>query len=238
MMNAVNPVQSVRRSMLYRWHERHGASFVEHAGAIVVASYAANTAEVPAARELGLCDLSTLPRWGATGRGATAWLTDAGFDVPATANRAARQANGDVLARLSNDEYLLLSTSLLIAAEPPAGMPDVHDNAAGPVYELPRQDSHAWFAVTGRKASAALATICGVDMRDVSFVDGAVAQTSIARVSAVVLRSDLGDSPCFFVLVSSTAAEYLWDAIAGAMVGPGGAHIGTRALGTLAEPGS
>jgi sarcosine oxidase subunit gamma len=211
--------------MLYRWHERHGASFVEHAGAIVVASYAANTAEVPAARELGLCDLSTLPRWGATGRGATAWLTDAGFDVPATANRAARQANG-------------LSTSLLSAAEPPAGMPDVHDNAAGPVYELPRQDSHAWFAVTGRKASAALTTICGVDMRDVSFVDGAVAQTSIARVSAVVLRSDLGDSPCFFVLVSSTAAEYLWDAIAGAMVGPGGAHIGTRALGTLAEPGS
>ena len=235
MMNAVNPVQCVRRSMLYRWHERHEASFVEHASAIVVANYAADAAELATARELGLCDLSTLPRWGVTGRGATAWLTDSGFDVPADVNRAAQQVNGDVLARLSDHEYLLLSTSSLVTAEPPAGFPYVQDHAAGPVYELPRQDSHAWFALTGRKASTILASICGVDMRDATFMDGAVAQTSMARVSAVVLRSDLGDTAGFLVLVSSTAAEYLWDAIAGAMAMPGGAAIGIRALNRLVE---
>ena len=234
-MNAANPMQCVRRSMLYRWHERHGASFVEHAGAIVVAGYGADAVEAPAARELGLCDLSTLPRWGVTGRGATASLTDVGFDLPPVVNRSVRQVNGDLLARLSDHEYLLLATGQLIAAEPPAGFPYLRDHAAGPVYELPRQDSHAWFAITGRQASAALATICGVDMRDVSFKDGAVAQTSIARVSAVVLRNDLGDSPCFFILASSTAAEYLWDAIAGAMDMPGAAVIGMHALGSLVE---
>ena len=234
-MNAVNPLQCARRSMLYRWHERHDASFIEHAGAIVVANYAGGPAELAAARELGLCDLSTLPRWGVTGRGATASLTDVGFDVPPVVNRSARQVNGDVLARLSNDEYLLLPTSLLVTAEPPAGFPYLGDHAAGPVYELPRQDSHAWFALTGRKAPTILAGICGVDMRDVAFADGDVAQTSIARVSAVVLRTDLGDSPCFSVLVSSTAAEYLWDAIAGAMAIPGGAVIGMHALGSLVE---
>src|SRR5210317_2281073 len=184
-MNAVNPLQCARRSMLYRWHERHDASFIEHAGAIVVANYAGGPAELAAARELGLCDLSTLPRWGVTGRGATASLTDVGFDVPPVVNRSARQVNGDVLARLSDHEYLLLSTGLLITAEPPAGFPYLGDHAAGPVYELPRQDSHAWFALTGRKAPTILAGICGVDMRDVAFADGDVAQTSIARVSAV-----------------------------------------------------
>jgi sarcosine oxidase subunit gamma len=234
-MNAVNPLQSARRSMLYRWHERHGASFVEHAGAIVVANYATDAVEMSAACELGLCDLSTLPRWGVTGRGATASLKDTGFEVPAGVNRSVRQVNGDVLARLSDDEYLLLPIGLLIAAEPPAGIPRVQGHAAGPVYELPRQDSHSWFALTGRKASTILATICGVDMRDVAFVDGAVAQTSIARVSAVVVRNDLGHSPCFFVLVSSMAAEYLWDAITGAMDVAGGAAIGIRALSSLIE---
>jgi sarcosine oxidase subunit gamma len=234
-MNAVNPLQCARRSMLYRWHERHDASFIEHAGAIVVANYAGGLAEPSAARELGLCDLSTFPRWGVTGRGAPASLTDVGFDVPPVVNRSARQVNGDILARLSDHEYLLLSTGQLIAAEPPAGFPYLRDHAAGPVYELPRQDSHAWFALTGRKASTILAGICGVDMRDVAFADGDVAQTSIARVSAVVLRSDLGDSPCFFILVSSTAAEYLWDAIAGTMDMPDAAVIGMHALGSLVE---
>lgn len=232
-MNAVRPTQRARRSMLYRWHESHGASFLECGGAIVVANYAADAAEARAVRDLGLCDLSTLRRWGVTGRGATARLADIGFDVPADANRAARQPNADILARLSNDEYLLLATGMLHGAEPSTGISDAGDHAAGPVYGLPRQDSHCWFAVTGRRAAAMLATVCAVDMRDSAFADGAIAQTSVARVSAVVLRCDLRDCPCYFVLSSSTAAEYLWDAIAGAMDAPGAAVIGVRALSAL-----
>ncbi len=237
-MHAVNPAQHARRSMLYRWHESHGAAFVEHAGAVVVANYADDAAEEAAARELGLCDLSTLPRWGVTGRGATAWLTDNGFTVPDRPNRAMRQGDARMLARLSNDEYLLLATDLLAADATSIGFPDVPDHAAGPVYGLPRQDSHSWFAVTGRRASATLATLCGVDLRAVACGDGDVAQTSIARVSAVVLRHDLGHSPCFSVLCSSTAAEYLWDAIGGALAQPGGAVIGIRALDALCAQGA
>ena len=123
-MNAVNPVQCARRSMLYRWHERHEASFVEHAGAIVVANYAADAAELAAARELGLCDLSTLPRWGVTGRGATASLTDVGL-------RRARQTSTVPRGRstaMSWPDCPTMSTccsqpASLVTAEPPAGFP-------------------------------------------------------------------------------------------------------------------
>ncbi|NIV18245.1 MAG: sarcosine oxidase [Woeseiaceae bacterium] len=232
-MSAVNPLQRKRRSMLYRWHERHGASFAEHAGAIIVANYSADADERSAASELGLCDLSTLPRWGVTGRGATAWLADRGWEVPTRANRASWQANADVLARLSDDEYLLLASGLLAGDEAPDGIPDAPGHASGPVYGLPRQDSHSWFAVTGHRAPALLATVCGVDMRDAAFGNGAVAQTSIARTSAIVLRADLGDTACYFVLGGSTSAEYLWDALAGALEAPGGAVIGIRALRSL-----
>ena len=238
MMNAVNPSQRQRRSMLYRWHERHGAAFVEHAGVIVVAHYATEAGEASAARELGLCDLSTLPRWGVTGRGATTWLEEAGFDVPESVNRAVRQADADVLARLSSDEYLLLAAGLLAGDAVPGDLPDTVSAASGPVYTLPRRDSHAWFAVSGQRAPELLATVCGVDLRDAAFRDGAVAQTSVARVSAVLLRADLGVTPCFFVLGSSTAAEYLWDSLAGALPAPGGALIGVRALQRLLlQPG-
>jgi sarcosine oxidase subunit gamma len=213
--------------MLYRWHERHGATFVEHAGTIVVASYATETIEASAARKLGLCDLSTLPRWGVTGKG--------GFEVPCRVNRAVRQADADVLARLSDSEYLLLASGLLAGAAGSGGIPDPGDVAADSVYGLPRRDSHGWFAVSGSWAQALLATMCGVDLRDAAFGDGAVAQTSVARVSAVLMRADLGGTPCFFVLGSSTSAEYLWDALAGGLEAHGGAVVGIHALQRLSE---
>jgi sarcosine oxidase subunit gamma len=213
-MDAASPTQHQRRSMLYRWHRRHDATFVEQAGAIVVADYAGNADEMSAAHELGLCDLSTLPRWGVTGRGATGWLEDAGFVVPGSANRAVCQGNGDLLARLSDNEYLMLGRSLLVGATGPSRVPDFSDAAADSVYWLPRQDSHAWFAVSGTRARESLATVCGVDLGEHVFADGAVAQTSVARVSAVLLRADLGHTPCFFVLGSSTSAEFVWDALA------------------------
>jgi sarcosine oxidase subunit gamma len=221
--------------MLYRWHERHGARFIEHGGTIVVASYATETIEASAARKLGLCDLSTLPRWGVTGKGATAWLEDAGLEVPGSVNRAVRQAGADVLARLSDSEYLLLASGLLAGAAGSRGIPDPGDAAADSVYGLPRRDSHGWFAVSGSWAQALLATVCGVDLRDVAFGDGVVAQTSVARVSAVLLRADLGGTPCFFVLGSSTSAEYLWDALAGGLEAHGGAVVGIHALQRLSE---
>ncbi len=168
-----------------------------------------------------------------TGRGAAAWLAGAGFDVPGCTNRAARQGDGSLLARLSDNEYLLLAAGLLAGAGASGGIPDPGDAAGDPVYGLPRQDSHSWFAVSGIRAQALLATVCGVDLRDAAFGDGAVVQTSIARVSAVLLRTDFGDTPCFFVLGSSTSAEYLWDALAGGLDAPGGAVVGIHALRAL-----
>lgn len=57
---------------------------------------------------------------------------------------------------------------------------------------MPRPETNAWCAITGQHAATMLAKMCGVDLRPKAFANGAVAQTSVARMSAIVIRRDLG----------------------------------------------
>jgi len=63
---------------------------------------------------------------------------------------------------------------------------------AGLCFPVPRRDASFWFALTGREAAAMLAKLCGVGLRPKRFADRSVAQTSVARMSAIVIRNDLG----------------------------------------------
>jgi len=102
------------------------------------------------------------------------------------------------------------------------------------VYSLPRRDSHCWFALTGEHASATLAKLCGVDLRTHKFAECSVAQTSLARVNAIIVRHDLATTACWFVLSDVSSAEYLWDALLDAMVQLKGSAVGMAALQALA----
>lgn len=61
------------------------------------------------------------------------------------------------------------------------------------------------------------AKLCGVDLAAESFPDGTVAQTSVARLSAIVIRNDIGNTVMFSLLAESASAEYLWDCLIDAM---------------------
>ena len=50
-------------------------------------------------------------------------------------------------------------------------------------YPVPRADSHCWFALSGLHAAEMFAKICGVDLRAHRFAEGAIAQTSVARMT-------------------------------------------------------
>ncbi len=219
-----------RRSMLHRWHQRNGARFAEHGGWLMVSRYATEADEAAAARRLGVCDLTSMPRAGLTGAGATDWLANLELSVPETPNRATRQAGGDALVRLSDSDYLLLGTSLLGRDGPPAGFTDFSDRPGRRVYAIPRQDSHCCIALTGARAVEALSKLCAVDFRLHVFADGHVAQTSMAHLPAIVVRLDLRQCPCFLVLVSSVAAEYAFEVILDAAAEFDGTPVGLLAL--------
>lgn len=222
----------IRRSQLYRWHESQNGVLCDYIGSPVVEYYAGVADEDAAARTLAICDLSTLPRYGLAGSGAYARLQSGRDAVPEAPNKSQRQANGDLLVRLSSDEFLVLrmqfngaTSELSITPRP--------DTQSQNYFEIPRQDSHCWFALSGDRVAETLAKVCGVDLRPRHFALYDVAQTSVARISAIIVRHDLGSVPCYSVLASSSAAEYLWDCLFDAMQEHDGIAIGLAALKSL-----
>ncbi len=98
-------------------------------------------------------------------------------------------------------------------------------------YTMPRADSHAWFRIAGRDAARMLAKLCRVDLRPHRFDDLEIAQTIVARLSAIVVRDDIGESLAYHLLADSASALCLWDCLVEAMAEFDGAVVGTGAFG-------
>ncbi len=186
--------------------------------------------------QLGLVDLSPLPRIGFKGRNTIPAMQAAGLAVDAAPNRAFRQRDGGVCAVLAPGEIILLSG--------PSGNADLvrgletgwsMDNANG-TYLTPRASSHAWFRVTGALAPAMFAKMCGIDLRPHKFPNLAIAQTSVAKLTGIIIRDDLAETHAFHLLADSASAEYLWDCVIDAMAEFGGRPAGLAALRELAGP--
>ena len=98
---------------------------------------------------------------------------------------------------------------------------------------MPRQDGFCWFVLSGKHAASCLAKLCAVDLRPHRFPIGSIAQTSVARLSAVVARDDLGDVLAFHLFSDSASATYWWDCLVDAMQEFGGNAVGIDALRSL-----
>ena len=221
----VVPEQFARRSFVYRRLTSAGARFIELDGAAVVESYAV---ESDAAR-LGLADLSQLDRAGIKGPGTFVWLGARDLPAPEANNLAERFEAGGLVARLADNEALLLRG--LDGDEDWIADLDLPEERN--VYPAPRRDSHAWFMLSGYEAPACLAKLCGVDLRPHKFAELAVAQTSLARLSAIVIRDDRGGVPAYHLLADSASARYLWDCLTDAAAEFDGGLVGLRALRAL-----
>lgn len=232
----MDPQTLTYRSPVYRKLRELNAEFAEVNGYAVAMNVGDAVSQVAAARQLSLTDFSGLSRLGIKGPGTCEWITEKGLSVPAKSNRALRQSDGALLARLAPNEILILgdidqqSTAI---AELIKARQSVEDSAASPRgYIVPRQDGHAWFRITGQKTAETLAKLCGVDLRAGSFDNLQVAQTSVARLNAIVIRDDLADVHAFHLLADSASAEYWWECLLDA-----GAEYDLRVVGlcTLRE---
>ncbi len=224
-----------RRSFVNRKLEAAGANLFNLDGAAVAADFGDPAGEAAAARRLGLADLSPLPRAGFKGTGSADWLAGQDVAVPEDANLARRQADGALVARLGPNAVLLLGgldgSGTVLARLAQAWTAETPGPPRG--YPVPRQDSHAWFLVTGAHAAAMFAKLCAVDLRPEHFPQDRIAQTSVAQISAIVLRDDRDSVPAYHLLANSAAAEYLWDRLIDAMAEFDGRPVGWSALREL-----
>jgi sarcosine oxidase subunit gamma len=239
--NIIAPTLATRRSPLYRRHLQYQAHFKQVGDNIVVDSYRNEGAindEIEIAKSMGLCDLSTLDRTGFKGVGTPQWLASQSFKVPVLANTAEEQSSQSLLIKLSAQEILVLSDLLFLSEDVKRlyqRAVENHQSYDQQIYNLPRNDSHCWLAVTGINATELFSKLCAVDLRSHKFVQGAVAQTSLAKTNAIIIRHDLNKTPCFYILSDISGAEFLWDCLLDAMSEFHGAPVGLSALQTLAS---
>ena len=231
---ALAPESLSRRSFVYRELVALGAEFVEvNGGACAVTCGESAEDEAAHARNLAICDLSPLPRCGFKGRETIAWLTGRGVAVSDRNHMAVVQEDGARAARLAPGELLLLSdlaakSTLCQRLEGEwSPEPDLR------TYPVPRADTNCWFLLGGRHCAEMLAKVCGVDLRGHKFADGAIAQTSVARLNAIVIRGDLGGTPAYDLLTDSASAPYMWASLLDAMAEFDGKPVGLAAIRTL-----
>ena len=224
-----------RRSQLNRWHQKNGADFDEFNGGLVVRSY--NGQRTQYSDELPeLCDLSLLPRTGMKGRGAPLWISSVLDAVPEKPNTAVIDQKGTVIARLSNEEFLVVGSPDFDSSLVTGIDEKLVVGSAVNTYRLPQADSHCLLSLSGQHSDAAMAKLCGVDLRPKKFANGAVAQTSVARVNAIVIRYDLGSRLGYYILSDSTSAEYLWTSLIDAIDEYSGAAVGVAAIQQHLQP--
>jgi len=239
---AVSPIDYPRRSCIYRVLQQAGARFAPIDDAAIAVDFGKPIeTEAAQARRMGIADLSVLPRTGFKGTGTVEWLTSQGLAIGPDSNRAYPQAGGELAARLAPTEIFLIDslagTGELIRRLNAAWSWGGERPRTLIGYPMPRAESHAWFMVTGERAPTMFAKICGVDLRLHHFAVGAIAQTSVAKMSAIVIRADIGGVPAFHLLADSASAEYLWSCVLDAMAEFDGAPVGWSALRQLAGGG-
>ena len=194
-----HPRSDLARTPLDRFLDERDAHWRPHAGLSASADPTG----------LAIVDLSALPRIGFKGRGTIPAMRARGLVLEPEPNRVFPQADGSLCLVLAPSEVLILSAldgdgTRFAEWEQTFRLEDDERT-----YPLPRRDSHAWLAVAGRRAPEMMAKICAVDLRLSKFPDHAIAQTSVARINAIVARSDISTTPVFHLLADTASALYL-----------------------------
>lgn len=215
---SVTPEQYNRRSFIHARLAAAGAEFVDIGDAAVADRFPGRP--VPS---LGLADLSPLPRTGIKGPRAFAWLVEAGWPVPTANNTVAMQEAGHIVARLGDREAIVL---VRFDADHDRVRQLADAIPGGGAWVVPRRDTNCWFRLRGDRAVDCLQKLCGVDLRAAHFPAGSVAQTSVARLNAIVIRDPAAEGHEFHLLADSASAGWFWNAVLDAMDEFGGGPAG------------
>jgi sarcosine oxidase, subunit gamma len=229
------PENMIRRSFLYRELVRLGARFESVEGMAAAVDFGDPEGELAAARRLGIADCGALARTGYKGPNSLRWLQGQGVVVGDGDNMAYPQLDGSLAARLAPTEALILGTPAGGAGL--CGRLDASWSIARDlgVYRVPRADTNCWLRIAGALSPAMFAKLCGVDLRPQRFAEGAIAQTQLANLSAIIVRSDLAGVSAYHLLTDSASALHVWTSLMDAFHEFGGAPVGLTALRRLAD---
>jgi sarcosine oxidase subunit gamma len=117
------------------------------------------------------------------------------------------------LARLTATHFYLFGATLT-ASLPAAAVLDAGFQQAGRfAHATDYSGGTAILALAGQAAPEVLSKLCGLDFHPNRFPDLHVAQTSVAKIKALIARHDEGASLHYSLHVDAASGHYLWDVV-------------------------
>jgi sarcosine oxidase subunit alpha len=226
----------VARTPLHHWHATHGARFADRDGWQVVTAYSNPEQEAEAARAgLGLADVSAFAKISLRGPGVPSL-------VPSLVGDSAARNPGDVAVvpdgaalacRLTEDHLLMLASvpKATGLSQRLAGLPSV----AG-VMQTDVTSALAGFWVMGLRLDEFLRRLTHLDVRPASLPVNSCAETALAGVEALLVRSAELAVPSLRIYVAWDLAEYVWERMMDAGRDGQITPVGLEALGLLGAP--
>lgn len=169
---------------------------------------------------LGICDASCLSRFGVKGPNAVQWLTAHKVALPEQRNSWRRTAEGALVLRLGNSEFLVEDAPETKLSQPLASD---RQKIFG-VYRVQRAD--ASLILSGNRVQQLLSEVCVLDLRAKSLGDNALVMTQVAGISATLLRQPLNGEMVYRLWCDGTYGTYMWDTLIEIAEELGGGAVG------------
>lgn len=146
--------------------------------------------------DLELTDLSATPK--TTIRAADDTAAAIALGLPF--GTAARRDDGDLVAHIRPDEWLILGTTTTVDAL----------DLTGFASRIDATHSRLLFRLTGGDAARALEKVCSIDFGDHMTPNGACVGASVAKVTCDLIRDDVDRTPSYLVVGDTSYHDYLW----------------------------
>jgi heterotetrameric sarcosine oxidase gamma subunit len=224
----------VRLSPLHAIHRGLGAQFEYQAGWQIPKAYTSLPVEAAVLRErVGVVDVSAVSKLLVKGDEAQGLLTTMFDTVPAEPGLVSEMNAQDgrgYIARLTADEFLVITspgtegdTAQRLRTNQESHFVTVVDQTSG----------LAGLLVAGPNSRELLSKLCGLSFAPADFPDRRMAQTSLAKVHALIVHADRGDLPAFELYFERPYGVYVWEAVLDAGAEFGIAPCGWEATSSL-----
>lgn len=232
-----------RLSPLHATHQTLGAQFVSIDGWQVPQAYTSPEGETAGGQErVGVADLSPCGKLTVRGEAARELLADVfglapsapGLVSPMAApTETGQPVRGVSVARLTPDEFLIITPP---GEDQEAAQAIEERRVAGGLFVsvVNQTPGLAGLLVVGPRGRDVLSKLCALPLSPDDFPNRRVAQSSLAKVRAILVRNDVGGLPAFELYFERPYAEYVWTSLVDAGGEFGVTPFGWKARALLA----
>ena len=217
MYQRQSPMQPLLSALNPTWEERFWSQVPVHFGN--------QEEEHRQLSDLGLCDLSFLPKLGVKGPLAENWLDEEGMATPDKVYQVAQSGLDPLVTRVDRNEFFLEDN---LRGDRIQTLSEALGSGQPGTYRVNRQEASV--LISGHRAGLVLAQTCSYDFGS---ADENLVMTRVAAVSCSVLPVHLGGTEGFRLWFNPAYGVYLWENLLAIVHDLGGSPLGIGCL--LAE---